>query len=136
MSKKYELLEWDEQTKVSGEEKTPTPVSAGSTKHDDKKPRPELIPADVLVKVAEVLADGARRYGARNWSEGGGFQWSRLQGATMRHLLKFASGVDKDPDSGLDHLAHGICSLMFLYAHQLRNLGTDDRDKTERKIED
>lgn len=97
------------------------------TKHDGNKPRPELLSPDALLAIAEVLAFGAKKYDAHNWRKG--FEWSRLLGAAQRHLLAFQAGEDKDPESGLPHLAHLGCCVMFLIEHQTRGLGTDDRYK-------
>jgi hypothetical protein len=97
----------------------------GGTKHDQGKPRLELLPPDALITVAKVFGYGAQKYADWNWCEG--FKWSRLHGAALRHLLAWQSGEDVDPESGLPHLAHAGCCVLMLLAHQLRKLGVDDR---------
>lgn len=97
------------------------------TKHDGGKAPLSLIPYEALVAEAEVLAFGARKYAAHNWR--GGFEWTRLIDAALRHLLAFNSGEDKDPESGLSHLAHARCCLGFLLAHERSGLGVDNRYK-------
>lgn len=105
-----------------------------SRKYDSAKPRPELLPVDALLAVTEVLAYGAKKYttetdsGDDNWRRPG-FSWRRLLGSSLRHLLAFMRGEDKDPESGLSHLAHLACNAMFLLEHQIHNLGADDRFK-------
>jgi len=96
-------------------------------KYDADKPRPELIPPEALEEIAKVLAFGADKYAAGNWATGNGFAWSRLYGALLRHLYAWARGEDKDPESGLSHLAHAGCMLVFLIAHVRRKHGADDR---------
>lgn len=98
-----------------------------ATKHDDSKPPLDLLPPDVLLEVAKVLKFGADKYGSYNWTKG--FDWSRLQAATLRHLSSWSMGEDNDPESQMNHLYHALCSLMFLAAHQQRGLGVDDRHK-------
>jgi hypothetical protein len=100
-------------------------------KFDTNKAPIGLIPHDVLVQVAKVLAFGADKYGKYNWCSGDGFDWSRLIDAPYRHLGEFNMGNDLDPETGLSHIAHAICGLIFLEAHRLRDLGTDDRFKRE-----
>lgn len=99
-----------------------------SKKFDSGKPPISLIPHDYLAAVAEVLAFGAAKYDKHNWRQTG-FEWSRLLDAAYRHLGAFNDGEDRDPESGLSHLAHAACAVMFLVYHERQNLGTDDRCK-------
>lgn len=97
------------------------------TKFDEGKPPMELIPYPAISAIAKVLAFGAGKYKAWNWSKG--MAWSRLIGAAERHLGKFKSGLDVDEESGLSHLAHAGCCIVFLLTYQLCGLGKDDRYK-------
>lgn len=110
-------------------ESNPAPVTlAGQAlKFDTNKVPMELLPAPALEAIAEVLAFGARKYASWNWAKG--FTWSRLIGAALRHLFAFARGEDRDPESGLSHLAHAGCCILFLITHERCKLGTDDRYK-------
>lgn len=97
------------------------------TKHDTGKAPISLIPHESLLGTAEVLAFGAKKYSANNWR--GGFEWSRLMDAAMRHLVAFNSGQDLDPESGLSHIDHAAACIAFLQAHIKSGLGTDNRYK-------
>lgn len=101
----------------------------GGTKFDSGKPRMELLSTIALVEIAKVLTFGAdvKKYGAHNWRKG--LEWSRVLGAAMRHLTAFTSGEDKDPESGLSHLAHAACCLMFLLEYEKHHKALDDRFK-------
>lgn len=94
-------------------------------KHDSDKVRLELLSVPALTAIAEVLTFGAKKYADHNWRKG--FDWSRLFGAAMRHLFAAMRGEDLDPESGLPHLAHLGCCVMFLLEHYLCKLGRDDR---------
>ncbi len=107
----------------NGEEKK----EKGGTKHDQGKPRISLIPYEFIAGLASVLTFGAKKYGSYNWTKG--FDYSRLLDATYRHIGQFESGQDIDEESGLSHLLHATCGLMFLYMHTLLKLGNDDRWK-------
>jgi hypothetical protein len=96
-------------------------------KFDSNKVGVHLLPSGPLMQIAEVLDFGVKKYAAHNWRKG--FDWSRLSGAAMRHLLAWNEGEDIDPESGLPHLAHLGCCVLFLLEHQSRGLGTDDRYK-------
>jgi hypothetical protein len=87
-----------------------------ATKHDQEKTRMELIPADALIALAEVLTFGAKKYSSWNWAQG--FDWTRLYGAAQRHLNDWQRGIDKDPETGLSHLAHALCCVVFLVVHK------------------
>jgi hypothetical protein len=80
-------------------------------KFDGGKPPLALLPTLALEAVGRVLAFGAKKYQAHNWR--GGIQYSRLAGATLRHVFAFLRGEDKDPETGESHLAHAACCVLF-----------------------
>ena len=96
-------------------------------KYDEDKNRVDLLDAEWLEGVGQVLTFGARKYAANNWR--GGISYSRLLGGCFRHLYAFCRGEDTDPESGLSHLLHASCCLMFLYWHTLHRTNLDDRYK-------
>lgn len=96
-------------------------------KKDAGKPMISLIPYEFLQGVAEVLGFGVKKYGPYCWTAG--MDWSRLMDAAYRHLGAFEKGEDVDDESGLSHLLHLACCVMFLYMHQKLKLGKDDRWK-------
>lgn len=93
-----------------------------------------LLPGDAVEEVVRVLQFGAGKYGERNWERG--MAWSRPFAAAMRHLWAWWRGDDSDPETGLSHLAHALCCIMFLMAYVNRGVGTDDRPRLERKSGD
>ena len=99
-------------------------------KHDQGKPRYELMPGATLNDIAAVFTYGASKYGDRNWERG--LSWGRLFGATMRHLWAWWGGEEKDPESGLGHLEHAAASILMLCASAKRGCGGDDRSPYER----
>lgn len=99
-------------------------------KNDQEKIRTDLLPTMPLLKIAEVLTFGARKYADHNWR--GGIQYSRLIGAALRHLLAFNDGEDKDPESNLSHLAHLGCCVLFLLEQEAKGTGLDDRYKPDK----
>jgi Domain of unknown function (DUF5664) len=97
-----DLDEKTEVKKVVAKTETPTFVKA-----DDGKVRADLLPADALLQVAEVLTLGAAKYGADNWRKVDDV--SRYKAALMRHVLQYLSGQAVDAESGKSHLAHVAC---------------------------
>lgn len=96
------------------------------TKKDEGKPRWELIAYDALGGIAKILTLGAIKYDARNWEKG--IAYGRVFGAIMRHLTAWWSGDSLDSESGLSHLDHAMCELMFLSAYEKRGMTKfDDR---------
>jgi len=95
-------------------------------KHDAGKPALELLPFRALVVVGDVLRYGSLKYEPGNWKRGAA--WSRYLGAALRHVFAWASGESNDIETGLSHLAHAVCCLLFLMEYELRGIGTDDRD--------
>jgi len=102
-----------------------TKLDSGAVKHDQNKLEWGLLPPDALESTIQVLMFGAQKYDAHNWSKG--MLWSRLFNALMRHMWAWWRGERLDPESGLPHLAHAMCCLLFLLSHELRGIGTDDR---------
>lgn len=95
-------------------------------KTDKGKPTFELLPIDLLSDVNKVLQHGAVKYGVNNWRKEEGFKYSRCYNALLRHMLAFWGGEDKDIETGLSHLDHAMCNLLFLKYH-LQTKGADDR---------
>lgn len=94
-------------------------------KSDGEKVRLDLLSTPAIVGIGQVLTFGAQKYADHNWRSG--MKWSRLIAAAMRHLFAFAHGEDVDPESGLSHVDHALCCLMFLSEYQKSAMGTDDR---------
>ena len=80
-----------------------------------------------LLEVGKVLTFVAQKYGDRNWEKG--MRWSRLFGALLRHVYAWWTGVDKDDETGLPHLAHAACCVLFLLHYEICSNGTDDRPR-------
>lgn len=101
--------------------------STGPTgiKHDQGKPDMSLLSSTALFKIAEVMSYGKKKYSAHNWR--GGFIWSRPLAAAARHLYAYINGEDKDPETGLSHLAHACCCLFFVLEFEETHKELDDR---------
>jgi hypothetical protein len=95
------------------------------TKLDHDKPRMDLLPTIPLVEISKVLGFGAKKYSAHDWR--GGIEYSRLIASAYRHLSSFNDGEDLDPESGLPHLAHLGCCVLFLLEQYTKGTGLDDR---------
>jgi hypothetical protein len=102
------------------------------TKLDQDKVKLELLSPIALTEIGKVLTFGAKKYAAHNWRQG--ISWSRVLGASMRHLLAFIGGQDKDPESGLSHLAHLGCCVMFLLEYEITHTQLDDRYKADKGV--
>jgi len=98
------------------------------TKFDGDKIPLHLLPTPALEEIAKVLDFGQKKYDSWNWAKG--MKWTRLIGACMRHLFAWARGESIDPETGLSHLAHLGCCVLFLLQYELSNLGEDDRYKS------
>lgn len=97
-------------------------------KYDGEKVRLDLLPADPIIDVGKVLTYGAKKYSERNWERG--LAWSRCYGATLRHLLAWHKGETNDPETGLNHLAHAACEILFLLEFSRTHPELDDRPNT------
>jgi hypothetical protein len=81
-------------------------------KHDAGKPRFSLLPWRELWSVVSVLEYGAVKYGENNWQKVPDAP-RRYFDAAMRHMSAWRAGERDDYESGLPHLSHAICCLLF-----------------------
>ncbi len=81
-------------------------------KHDANKPRFSLLPSQIW-QVIDVLEFGSKKYGVANWQNVDNAK-ERYFNACHRHLQAWWSGERLDKESGLPHLAHAVCCLLFL----------------------
>lgn len=96
-------------------------------KHDSGKVRMELLSPIALEEIAKVMTAGAIKYGDHNWH--GGIAWSRVIGALLRHVFAFIRREDNDPETGLSHMAHAGCCILFLLDYIQTHRELDDRYK-------
>lgn len=89
------------------------PINAPGQKHDSGKTQYHLMPVSALETVNRVLMHGAQKYGDGNWRNVENAE-QRYYNAAMRHMQAWLNNEETDPESGLPHLAHAVCSLMFL----------------------
>lgn len=81
-------------------------------KADQGKVRPTLVPASLVLAVANVREYGCRKYkDPENWRK---VEPQRYRDALYRHLLAYLSGEKYDKESGLPHLWHMACNVAFL----------------------
>ncbi len=106
-------------------------TAEAATKYDDNKPPMGLLPWPALTEVAKVLHFGAEKYARHNWRKG--MDWSRLYDAALRHQVAWIEGESLDPESGLSHLSHSLCCLLFLSTYEILNIGQDDRWKSPKE---
>ena len=102
-------------------------VTGFAPKFDATKVRVDLLPIDPMLQIANVFGFGAKKYFANSYRQGETVVWSRTYGSIMRHMMAFWSGEDKDPESGLPHLAHAGTQLFILMEHAAHNQNKDDR---------
>lgn len=109
----------------------PAPVPAvwpeEGRKDDGGKAPYHLLAPEFLDATAQVLKFGAEKYSERNWERG--MDWSRPFSAMMRHMWAWWRGEKADPETGMSHLWHASCCVMFLLAYEARDAGTDNRPK-------
>ena len=117
------------QTQAEVEKRGEVGKPSASRKDDYGKPPLNLLDRYSLEQVASVLAFGAEKYHAHNWR--GGVASSRLSAAALRHIFAWLDGENLDTESGLSHLAHAQCCLMFLLRLVKDKPELDDRYKGE-----
>ena len=82
-------------------------------KYDGDKPEYGLLPPVALEEISKVLTFGAKKYERENWRYVPDAE-RRYFDALQRHLWAWKRGEINDEETGLSHLAHAGCCLMFL----------------------
>lgn len=95
------------------------------TKHDEGKPRYDLLPWEAIDALARALTFGANEYGENSWRT---VEVHRYVAALLRHLSAAERGEAKDPKSGIDHWAHVLANAAFIVA--LREQGSDAKGRS------
>ena len=99
-----------------------------SLKFDDGKPPIHLVDKEIIIELAKILQYGAGKYKVFDWQKG--IPLSRYYSACQRHLMEWNSGENLDSESGLSHISHAACNLMFILYHLKHNAKVlDDRPK-------
>lgn len=94
-------------------------------KFDQGKPRYDLVPWAAMDDVVRVLTYGAQKYSDNNWLLVEKKE-QRYPSAAMRHISAYMQGERYDPETGINHMAHAICSLLFILALD-KKYGEDPR---------
>lgn len=108
---------------------TTKPVESEKTvakKYDNGKPRVDLLPFESLFSVANVLGWAATgKYDDHNWRKG--LPWSKIAASAIRHIFYWMLRIGPDKESGMSHLAHAACCILFLISYEMGEVGEDDR---------
>lgn len=83
-------------------------------KQDDGKLMLSLIEPQFIKGTAKVLTLGAKKYSVGNWKNCE--DRTRYEDALLRHIYEYLQGNKCDDESGVSHLYHAACNLMFLDA--------------------
>jgi hypothetical protein len=89
------------------------------TKHDAGKPIFGAIPPFAELEVAKVMEFGCQKYSRGNWAVVDNLQ-ERYMDAALRHLNAVRRGERLDDESGLSHLAHAACCVLFMLDDEMR----------------
>ena len=84
-----------------------------------------LLPPGPIYDIARVREFGSEKYAPWDWTIGRNH--TDYYDAVMRHMLAWLTGEDNDPESGLSHLAHAGCTLLFMIEHAKTGKGLDNR---------
>lgn len=109
---------------------TPPPLDAKvqqALRYNTGKVDWSLLPTEPLEEIIKVLEFGKQKYAAWNWANGNGLSWLETSNSLRRHLYAWLRGEDNDKETGLSHLAHIGCNVIFLL-YYLRNKGKYNRD--------
>lgn len=84
-------------TKDSGERQV---FATGMQRDSEQKDlRPDLIPGPMLVRWAELMGRGAKKYGDRNWEKAAtAEELARFRASAFRHFVQWFYGMNPEED--------------------------------------
>ena len=91
-----------------------------------------LVTPQFIEGVAEILQHGATKYSPGNWMAG--MSWATVFGGIMRHLWAWFRGEEMDKESGLPHLCHAACGIMFLHWYCHGPVAEAHREKCDDRV--
>jgi hypothetical protein len=92
----------------------------------EAKPKMSDTPTIGLREMGQVFTMGAAKYGRFNWRQHA-VSSSVYYDAAMRHLMAWHEGEDRDPESGLSHLAHVMACMTILMDAEAAGKLNDNR---------
>jgi len=93
--------------------KLPEKPETVGKKYDNDKLRWSLLPLGALQDVVKVLEFGAKKYAPDNWKYVDQAE-ERYWNAAMRHIVAYKLESPADSETGLSHLAHAVCCLLYI----------------------
>ena len=112
----YDIVDWNYKEPVEDNLTSNHPDVSywdnGFIKHDKGKPMISLVEPSFIEGLAEVMTQGASKYGRDNWQECK--EPHRYLDALLRHTLKYWDGEKVDTESGKSHLYHIAFNAMAL----------------------
>ena len=116
---------WDKFDEDELKEGTLSPEQAN--RYNEGKLQWDLMHLSSFEPMIRVLEFGAKKYEKDQWKKG--FPIRQIYNSLIRHMIAFMNGEDNDPESGLPHIGHIQCNIMFM-AYVLENHPHfDDRSK-------
>lgn len=98
-----------EPAEIPGSSLNPEP----GRKDDTGKLPYDLLPWAAVAQVVAALQYGAKKYAPDNWKQVKDWR-RRYFSAACRHLVSWVTGEKLDPETGLHHLAHAGCCVLFM----------------------
>lgn len=103
----------------------PKGVQTLADRYNEGKLQWSLVDYESLKPMVRVLMMGAKKYAPHNWKKG--LPITEIFDSLQRHLIAFMSGENDDPESGISHLGHIMCNVMFMQHMMLNKPELDDR---------
>jgi hypothetical protein len=94
-----------------------------------------MIPVVALVEESLAYLEGALKYGACNWMTDG-VRASVYVSACARHVFKWFFGQERDPVTGVHHLASARACLGILLDAEQRAVLRDDRPPAQPRTDE
>lgn len=97
-------------------------------KADNGKTRLDLVTPTFIEAVGKIRTFGVQKYGdSDSWAK---VEPQRYMAALLRHINAYRMGEEIDKESGMPHLWHAACNLMFLIDLDMQSTGDAGENST------
>jgi len=109
-----------------------TTILIQGLRHNEGKPQLSyvMLGKEVAAGESAVWQRGAQKYARGNWLKG--MSWVSSSDSLLRHITAFLNGEDLDPETGLPHVDHIVCSAKILSNSYHTRPELDDRERAEK----
>lgn len=107
------------------QQKSQSFVTGSALRHNEGKPRYDLLEPFAIEELVKVFTAGAKKYDDHNWLKG--MNWSKMRASLARHLAAWDQLEEIDEETQCSHMALAAWNCLALVSYSKYHPELDDR---------